>query len=381
MGRISHHIQVIASDGQRDSRHYSLVQAFLSVLSVIYGGAQKLHRDIYHYGLRPVHQLPCAVISIGNLIAGGTGKTPMTHYIAILYQSLGYEVVVISRGYRGRAERCGGVVSDGVTLLMSSENGGDEPVLLASVLPGIPVIVGRDRFRSGLLGIDQFQPDVILLDDGFQHHKLKRDLDILLLDGCRPFGNGHLLPRGKLRELPTAIQRADAVILTRTDSGEIPLASVNRYLADRPLFRSTHQPVIESVLPSWRRASLLDTGKPADQNKLHRRRVYAFSGIARNDDFRRSILRLGGTIVGHQAFPDHHKYRFRDFSIISREAVAAGSDCIVTTAKDYVRIGQQVSFPLELVVVNVVMSFDDNRFDTFVVDQLASIIRKKGTRS
>jgi len=374
MGKIGHHIQIIASDEQSISENYRLIRSLLCVLSVIYGGAQKLRSDIYRRGWWPVHRLPCTVISIGNLVAGGTGKTPMTYYIAALARRLGYKVVVISRGYRGRAERCGGVVSDGETLLMSSENAGDEPFMLASVLTGIPVIVGRDRFRSGLLGIDRFQPDIIILDDGFQHLKLKRDLDILLLDGCRPFGNGRLLPRGILREPPTAIQRASAVVLTRTDTGRIPLAGVNRYLGDRPLFRSSHQPVIESVLPSGRGLSPSDPGKPVDPGYLDRRRIFAFSGIARNDDFHRSIRRLGGTILDHQEFPDHYNYRRRDLSIISREAVAAGSDCIVTTAKDYVRIGQRVSFPLDLVVVNVAMTFDDKRFDTFLADKLTSII-------
>ena len=304
----------------------------------------------------------------------------MTYYIAALSRRLGYKVVVASRGYRGQAERCGGVVSDGATLLMSSENAGDEPFMLASVLTGIPVIVGRDRFRSGILGVARFQPDMIILDDGFQHLRLKRDLDILLLDGCRPFGNGHLLPRGILREPPTAIQRADAVVLTRTDTGRIPLAGVNRYLGDRPLFCSSHQPVIDSVLPSGRRFSPSDPGKPVDPGYLNRQRIFAFSGIARNDDFHRSVGRLGGTIVGHQDFPDHYNYRRRDFSIISRKAVAAGSDCIVTTAKDYVRIGQRVSFPLDLVVVNVAITFGDNCFDTFLADKLAGIIGKKGNR-
>jgi len=371
----------IASDEEPVSAQYRLIRSLLSVLSVVYGGSQKLRSDIYRRGWRPVHRLPCMVISIGNLVAGGTGKTPMTYYVAALSRRLRYKVMVVSRGYRGRAERRGGVVSDGATLLMSSENAGDEPFMLASALTGIPVIVGRDRFRSGILGVDRFQPDMIILDDGFQHLRLKRDLDILLLDGCRPFGNGYLLPRGTLREPATAIQRADAVVLTRTDAGRIPLVGVNRYLGDRPLFRSSHQPVIDSVLPSGRRLSPSEPDKPVDPGYLDRRRIFVFSGIARNDDFHQSVRRLGGTIVGHQDFPDHYNYHRRDFSIISREAVAAGSDCIVTTAKDYVRIGQRVSFPLDLVVVNVAMTFADNRFDTFLADKLENIIRNKVNRS
>lgn len=193
---------------------------FLSFLSLLYGGAHRLRCVAYQRGWRRTHRLSCPVVSIGNLVAGGTGKTPMTQFIARHAQHLGYHPVILSRGYKGRAERKGGVVSDGTTVLMTPEMAGDEPFMLASSLTGIPVIVGQDRYRSGCLAIKQFQPDLILLDDGFQHIRLARDLNILLLDNHRPMGNGYLLPRGILREPLAAIKRADVVVFTRAEKGQ-----------------------------------------------------------------------------------------------------------------------------------------------------------------
>lgn len=362
------------SERQRVLKGYRVTRSLLSVFAAMYGGAQKLHLDIYRYGWRLRHRLPCAVISIGNLVAGGTGKTPMTHYVAALSRQLGYQAIVISRGYRGRAERWGGVVSDGVTLRMSPRDAGDEPFMLASALTDVPLVVGQDRFRSGLLGIDRFHPDLIILDDGFQHLRLKRDLDILLLDGRRPFGNGHLIPRGTLREPPGAIRRADAVVLTRTGPADTLPGGVNRYLGGRPLFRSSHQPVIEKIVAAGEIFSPLFSKEPGDWTGLKRKRIFAFSGIARNKDFCRSIYQLGGEIVESKSFPDHYHYDHQDLADINRAAAAAGVDCLVTTAKDYVRLGPEVSFSLDLVVVNVAIRFDDDRFDTFFTDKLTTII-------
>ncbi len=385
MARLTRTIHTMALSSEKPPAAYRPAMAILSALGTVYGGVQKVRGDIYLKPWCPTGRLPCTVISIGNLTAGGTGKTPMTDYVARLCRRMGYKLAVLSRGYRGQAERYGGIVSDGHTVLMTPDVAGDEPFMLAASLPGIPVIVGRDRFRSGQLAINRFGVEIVILDDGFQHLQLERDLDILLLDGYRPFGNGHLLPRGVLRESPSAIQRADAVVLTRVDSfdgGENSTAGGNMYFSGKPVFRSIHQPRIEGVLESGTPPQPFGLNNPNGSFNPEvpaGQRVFAFSGIAKNDLFHQTIGQLGGHMAGHLDFPDHYAYQDIDVVEISRAAVNAGADCLATTAKDYVRLAGRVSLPLNLVVVNVEMVFADDRFDAFLTDRLIDIVHQKGT--
>ncbi len=188
----------------------------LMLLSKAYGAGVLLRRDGYASGFLKAKKLPCTVISIGNLTTGGTGKTPMTIYVAERVRRLGYRVAVISRGYKGTAEKSGGIVSDGSAIRMDPVTAGDEPFLLAASLKDIPVLVGHDRYQSGMHAINRFQTEVVILDDAFQHLALFRDLNLLLLDSSLPFGNGHLLPRGTLREPTSALRFSDALVMTRS---------------------------------------------------------------------------------------------------------------------------------------------------------------------
>ena len=207
--------KVITSDSRNG---YDWLVLFLSMASKVYGGVVKIRRIFYKNGILISKKLSCPIISIGNITVGGTGKTPMTIYVAQVVKNLGYKVAIISRGYKGKAEKIGGIVSDGKGLLMTPENAGDEPYLMANRLKDVQVIVGKNRFDAGRLAIRKFDPDVIVLDDGFQHLMLQRDLDMVLLDYHRPFGNGHLLPRGVMREPVSALLHADAIILTKSDT-------------------------------------------------------------------------------------------------------------------------------------------------------------------
>jgi len=173
-----------------------ILHFLLMFLSMLYGFAVKLRTILYDKKIVKSRKLPCAVISIGNLTVGGTGKTPMTIYIAKLLKGLGYQPAVISRGYKGLAENKGGVVSDRQKVILSPEFAGDEPFMMAQNLKEIPVLVGADRFQIGMTAVTQFSLDVIILDDAFQHRRLYRDLDIVLVDDKSLFGNGYLLPRG-----------------------------------------------------------------------------------------------------------------------------------------------------------------------------------------
>jgi len=204
--------------------------AVLNLLSRGYNGLQSLRGFGYRQRLISPKKLPCKVISVGNITVGGTGKTPMTQYIAERLKHCGYRVAAVSRGYKGtaagRVVKTAVIVSDGHRICPDSETAGDEPFLLASRLKEVPVVIGRNRFAAGMLALNTFQPQVIVLDDGFQHMQLARDIDLVLLDFNRPFGNRYLLPRGTLREPVSALKRADAFILTRCPHpSSLPTAS------------------------------------------------------------------------------------------------------------------------------------------------------------
>ncbi len=198
------------------------VETGLRWVSYAYGFLMRARARLYQDGILAARRLPCRVVSIGNITAGGTGKTPMTIRVAKMIRDQGYRVAVISRGYRGRLEKRGGIVSDGSTILVGPRDAGDEPYLMASLLEGIPVVVGSRRYEAGLLTVAHFRPHVIVLDDAFQHLRLQRDLNILLLDSRAPFGNGHVLPRGRLREPLRALGRAHVFVLTRCQESVRP---------------------------------------------------------------------------------------------------------------------------------------------------------------
>ena len=208
-----------------------------------------LRARLYEKGVLPSKTLPCRVVSIGNLISGGTGKTPMTILVARMIRDMGYRVVVLSRGYRGRMEKTGGVVSDGRTIFKGPDDAGDEPYLMARILTGIPVVVGQRRYEAGMMAVKRFKPDVIVLDDAFQHLRLKRDLNLVLLDSRSPFGNGHMLPRGLLREPLSALRRAHAVVYTRSEQA-LTAPIRDRLRRHQPIFYTTHHLIIRKTDPA-----------------------------------------------------------------------------------------------------------------------------------
>jgi tetraacyldisaccharide 4'-kinase len=353
--------------------------SLLSAASALYGTAQTIRANCYRQNLLQSRKLPCDVISVGNITVGGTGKTPMTIYVARKLQQAGVRVAVISRGYKGSAERNGGVVSDGGNLLMNSEQAGDEPFLIASRLKNIPVIVGKNRFAAGMLAISKFQSEVIVLDDAFQHLKLRRDIDIILLDYTRPFGNTHLLPRGILREPVTALARATACILTRSPTGpdeaaSTTLAGIKAHMPDIPIFTSSHDPYMYTV-KSWAPTpfnEISDFIAPHDSDQINYKKAYGFSGIARNDDFKRTVETLGFNSMGFFEFPDHHKYSRDDLEKMVRTAGAAGAECLITTEKDHARIAHKKSLSMDLIVVGVKIDFgnDEQEFISFIQSRL-----------
>lgn len=338
----------------------------LYMCSKIYHIAVTFRTSLYDKGILRSKKLPCKVISIGNITVGGTGKTPMVRYVANLLKDLGLDVAVISRGYGGRRQHTGGIVSDGKRILMGPRASGDEPQLLASKLKGIPVLIGKDRYQAGRFAISRFDSPVLVLDDAFQHLSLRRDLDLLLLDSVRPFGNGHCVPRGTLREPVDQLKRASAFVLTRCHDEESftrAVSVIETHARGRPIFKCGHVP---------ERLFVAGDKEPLDLLNLQGRRVFAFSGIARNDDFRATITGLGGYVAGSLEFPDHHLYSDNDLISIWKMAKDVNADNIITTEKDYFNIYSEIPPTLPLLILAITISFGDDaeRFEGFLKSQL-----------
>ncbi len=332
------------------------LESVLLFLSVIYGAVMRIRARWYATGLLPSRRLPCRVISIGNITAGGTGKTPTTIYVAQHIRDMGYRVVVISRGYKGRLESDGGVVSDGQTIFKGADEAGDEAYLLARVLKGIPVVVGRRRYDAGKLAVSRFKPDVIVLDDAFQHLKLKRDVDLVLLDRHAPYGNGQLLPRGTLREPTSALQRSNAIIFTRSGTGS-EVNAIDRIWRGRcPVFHTLHRPVVRMIDSD--KGTFLTSSK--NISVLKGQRVVAFAGLADNTQFFNTLKQADCNLIQTIAYEDHFRYDRSDLDRIVAEAKKLNADSLVTTLKDYVKIEAFDNLPMRLVVVDVVIKVIGN---------------------
>ena len=353
----------------------TLLKNVLTLLSMGYTGAVRTRTVFYKNGVSRSFRLPCMVISVGNLTLGGTGKTPMTLYLAEMLMDFGYRAVVLTRGYGGDAGKKGGVVSDGRHLFMGPAAAGDEPVMMARALPDVPVIVGRDRYAAGRKALKRFAPDVLILDDGFQHLRLFRDLDLVLLDGRKPFGNTRLFPRGTLREPASALTRADACIYTRwTSSCRIDRSTLP---SGMPVFTARHIPKryrFDSATATLQRPHIPDPLKPVAGGIIQNQKVYAFSGIAGNREFRHSVEDLYGEMTGHRSFPDHYSYAGGEVRDIFRQAVASGAEMVVTTEKDCARLGPRLTGPLPVAVIGIKISFgeDRERFRRFIKSRLTN---------
>ena len=332
----------------------------LTPLSWIYGAVVDRRNRCYDAGVCKVERLPCPVISIGNIAVGGTGKTPFTILTARGLQARGFRPAVLSRGYGGRLTGSGNVVSDGQSVFLSPGECGDEPALMAASLPGIPVLTGPERIVSGRLAIERFGADVLVLDDAFQHRRLARDVNVVLLDGTSPFGNRRLLPAGPLREPPRpALDRADIIVKTGVE------APPGRAAADptvdgvsRPVFRASYEAL--ALRP-------VGGGPPTPPDSISGRRILAFTAIAAPEKFRATLTALGVEIIKYLAFPDHYFYKERDVRAIAAEAKQLQAEMIVTTEKDGVKLSNSSALLSDLKILKIGLRLDpdaDLFFDT-----------------
>lgn len=329
----------------------------LAFLSILYGAGVRLRVRRRGRKLR----LPGFVLSVGNITTGGTGKTPAVVAIAGWARDQGYRVAVLSRGYGGRYPGEVLEVSDGQHIHTGPREAGDEPCLLASRLPGVPVVLARRRAMAGLYAHRKFQSDFFLLDDGFQHIGLSRDLDLLLIDAKSPFGNGHLLPWGPLREPLSHMERASGFLITHW-SGEKKEEElcrwVERRFPARPLFRSAHVP--ERVL-------VPGTGESHPVEFLKGKRVVAFAGIARPFHFRKTLTEAGVDLVGFRVFRDHHRFREEEIRDLLALKSASGADLLITTEKDRQRMMQEMTSCPNLACLTISMRLhSEEKFFAFL---------------
>lgn len=347
------HTVYACMDGQpAPSRWLSLGLTPLWLASHLYRGIVEGRSASYAYGVRRHKRLPCRVLSIGNLTLGGTGKTSLTMWVARWYQQHGWRVAVLSRGYGARTAAPFCVVSAGDGPLLDWRAAGDEPYLLARSLPGIPVLIGKDRYLSGRYACDHFGAQVLILDDGFQHYALQRDLDVVLLDASNPFGHGTLLPRGTLREPVHALRRADAIILTRVEmAGERFHAlcqQLHQLQVHQPLYGMTT--VAEALCQG-------DACLPAGPAWLRQRRVVAFAGIGNPQAFAATLSQLGSDVAALLVFPDHHPYTAADWRTIVDIACQRRAAGLVTTEKDAVRLAPQWQAPMPVYALRIGVRF------------------------
>jgi tetraacyldisaccharide 4'-kinase len=321
-----------------------------------------------YYSLKYRRQLPRRVISIGNITTGGTGKTPATIALAEEAKRRFLFPVILTRGYRGKAKGpC--FVSKGEGPLLSVEEAGDEPRLMAERLMGVPIVKGADRYEAGLFALKELEaeswkhePLVFILDDGFQHWRLQRDKDIVLVDALNPFGNGSLLPFGRLREPLHSLERADIVVLSKsTDGGQegqgrMPADPVEReirkYNATAPVFRAEHIP-LGCRLPTRGK-------KPLEW--LCGKKVFGFCALGDPLSFRKTVLSLGAQLLGCRTFRDHHRYSPSDIAKILKEAHQCGAEWIVTTEKDIIKLSD-LDLPDNILTIEIAFSVEKGFYE------------------
>jgi tetraacyldisaccharide 4'-kinase len=328
----------------------------LALLSFFYRGILSVREFMYKKGFKKPKRLPAKVISIGNLTLGGTGKTPAVIAVANEAVKRLYKPCVLTRGYRGR-EKGPCLSSRDRNHFLKTELVGDEAVLMAYRLNDIPVVKGRNRFLSGVYAIGELGNDAVdlyILDDGFQHWQLHRDMDILLIDATKPFGNGRLFPEGSLREPLDAIGRADVAVITKSDAAdgddlrEIE-KRIKQFNQDAPVYTAHHEPVL----------LVHSTGRTSYTGALNNREVYVFSGIANPSYFASLLEKQGADIVKFRSFRDHHFYTQRDMKKIAKEA--RGLD-IITTEKDMVKL-KDLDLPDNIYALRVEFKVENGFYD------------------
>lgn len=356
--------KVILEKGADENQPFPMrvLLAFLKALSFLFAFVVSVRYLLYKAGVLRRYPLGIQVISIGNVTAGGTGKTPVTELFARTLAAKGRKVAILSRGYRRKEASWWQrmftqvidpplVVSDGKRVRLDSAVGGDEPYMLASNLPGVAVVVDRDRVKAGRYAIKRLGCDTIILDDGFQYQRLKHSVEVVLVDATNPFGNGNMLPRGILREPVRHLKRADLIFLTkcRGDVSET-VSEIRKYNKKAEIVKCSHSPkVLKDV---WSREEF-------PLSWLEGKTVCTLSGIASPKGFENSLRNLGAKVVWCERYADHHRYDPSEILYALNRTADMGSDALVTTEKDAVRFPRFETVPVKCLYLRIAIDILD----------------------
>ena len=333
-----------------------LLLALLKGVSFIFAFVVWLRYLLYNTGVIRRFPLGVQVISIGNVTAGGTGKTPVTEIFARTLAAEGRKVAILSRGYRRKEAPWWQrmftqvvepplVVSNGKHVLLDAATGGDEPYMLASNLPGVAVVVDRNRVKAGRYAVKRFGTNTIILDDGFQYQKLKHSIEVVLVDSTNPFGNGNILPRGILREPARNLKRADIIFLTKC-RGDVTAVKneIRRYNKTADIVECNHTPRL--LRDVWSREEY-------PLSWIQGKTLCTLSGIASPKGFENSLRHLGAKVVWCERYADHHRYDSSEVLYALNRTADMGADALVTTEKDAVRFPRFETTPVKCLYLRI----------------------------
>ena len=364
MGRTAENLEQFAIDvilERRTGFRAGLLRGILYALSFVYERIVQLRLYSYRKRIFRERTLGCLVISIGNLTVGGTGKTPIVEKFARALQGGGRRVAILSRGYksvpkpskrsflqrlRHGTEDPPRVVSDGQSLLLDSLTAGDEPYMLAHNLKDVIVLVDKDRVKSGIMAIDRWNVDTLLLDDGLQYLHLKHRLDIVLIDRQAPFGNEFLLPRGTLREPPRNLRRASYIFITKStgESNQALIERIRKYNRTAEIIECTHKPLyLQNII----------TGEQLPLERLRGTYIGSLCGIAAPESFEGGLRNLGAHVDLAKHYIDHHRYTEAELQSFINRCLRRVLEMIVTTEKDAVRMPRLGETPVPIYFLRV----------------------------
>jgi tetraacyldisaccharide 4'-kinase len=361
--------------GRINTARARLLRGGLWMLSRVYGRLVRLRLWLFRGRYLRDHDLGCMVISIGNLTVGGTGKTPVVEMFARALRERGRKVAILSRGYKSQKEkrkrhhRLGKkepeppprVVSDGNDLLLDSLRAGDEPYMLAANLPGVPVVVDKNRVKAGRHAIRYLGADTLLLDDGLQYVRLRRRLDVVLVDRTAPFGNEYLLPRGTLREPPPNLRRASYILLTKCNGepNDAIIGRIRRFNRTAEIIECTHRP---------RYLQHLRTGERLELPEIEGKFVGAISGIAVPEGFENGLRKLGATVEIAERYADHHRFSEKEVAAFLDRCLRRDLHMVVTTEKDAVRfpLPERLDIPVYFLRIDIDILNGREHFDACI---------------
>jgi tetraacyldisaccharide 4'-kinase len=346
----------------------ALLRFFMGVAATGYSLVVGLHNFLYSKRWLEIHTADVPVISIGNITAGGTGKTPLVIWICRFLQNKNVPCAILTRGYKARGTRDEGPFD----VAQGRRETRDEPAILTESCPQAKVIVNPNRAEAAGEAVDKFGAKMLIMDDGFQHRRLHRDLDIVTIDATCPFGYGKLLPAGMLREPVASLRRADAAVLTRCDQiSESELSRIEKKLQlinpNMVIAESVHNPICAKTV----------TGEKITIEQLKGKKIFAFCGIGNPDAFLNTIRNTGANLVGSEIYDDHYHYTNDCLADIYEQARYLNADLVLTTQKDYTQYAirnTQYEIPFAYLAVEIKFTSGEDKLKQLIEDALAGKI-------